>query len=156
MKYLKVWKIFENESKSELGEVISREIIEDILLDITDDDEFKVVINEKSSFLEVYINNLRGDSISFYDSNSSFYWKDVKNSIIRLCEYVYLESDKTPGINSKIFNDLRNMGIKYESKAPFRIFGDGEEICIGCHKEEDFTLSDLHSFTTLRILIKPI
>ena len=83
-----------------------------------------------------------------------FLWFEIKDTIIRLCEYVYSETEFTPGINSKAFSELRNMGIKYESNSPFRMFSGGNEFGIGWCKEEDFTLGDFISFTSLKLIIK--
>lgn len=152
------------------NESVSEQTIKDIFLDMTDDDSnFNVSIRrswEKSEF-EVIIT--RG---SFLDGRNKreipgapvppgggypanlFLWFEIKDTIIRLCEYVYSETELTPGINSKQFNALRNMGIKYESNSPFRMFNGGVEFGIGWHKEEDFTLGDFISFTSLKIVIK--
>ena len=164
MKHLKSYKLFES---------VSEQTVRDILLEITDDSNFNVEIKEVDppkvgidNHLEVYIT--RGsyldsrktreipgapDVLGGYPANL-FLWFEIKDTIIRLCEYVYSETEFTPGINSKTFNALRNMGIKYESNSPFRMFNGGVEFGIGWHKEEDFTLGDFISFTSLKIIIK--
>lgn len=142
--------------------------VRDILLELTDDGEFEVRRVMTSKDLELVIVR------SSYPNSSSekreipgapvppgggypsdvFLWMEIKDTIIRLCEYVYSETEFTPGINSKTFNDLRNMGIKYESNAPFRMFSGGTEFGVGWHKAEDFTLGDFISFTSLKLVIK--
>lgn len=163
---------FDKNDKNQIqkfNESVSEQSIRDIFLDLTDDDSnFNIDIRrswEKSEF-EVFITRgsfqSRGETREIpgapvppggYPANL-FLWFEIKDTIIRLCEYVYSETEFTPGINSKTFNDLRNMGIKYESNAPFRMFNGGTEFGVGWHKEEDFTLGDFISFTSLKIKIK--
>ena len=162
MKHLKSYKVFES---------VSEQTIRDILLDITDDSNFNVNIEyaSRGGVKESMIVFLTRGSFQSsgerreipgapvppggYPANL-FLWFEIKDAIISLCEYVYSETELTPGINSKTFNQLRNMGIKYESNAPFRMFNGGVEFGIGWHKEEDFTLGDFISFTSLKIVIK--
>lgn len=159
MKHLKTY--------NKLFESVSEKTIREMLLDITDDSNFNVEIKEVDNHLEVYIT--RG---SYLDSRKTreipgaptppgggypsdvFLWFEIKDAIISLCEYVYSETEFTPGINSKTFSELRNMGIKYESNSPFRMFSGGDEFGIGWHKAEDFTLDDFISFISLKLIIK--
>lgn len=158
MKHLKSYKLFES---------VSEETIKHILYDITDDDNFNIKIHksvEKSEF-EVIIT--RG---SYLDSRKTreipeapvppgggypailFLWFEIKYTIIRLCEYVYSQTDLEP-IENKPFQQYYKQQMHF-SKSPFRMFNGGIEFGIGWHKEEDFTLGDFTSFTSLNIIIK--
>lgn len=91
--------------------------------------------------------------------STTFLWFEVKDVIIRLCEYYY--SEYTPGIDSKTSNEI---GIKYKSNSPFRASNAGSfrmfdgrvEFGIGWTSEEDFKLDDFTSFTSLNLIIKLI
>jgi hypothetical protein len=147
--------------------------VKDTLLEISDDESYDIKFQEFTSYkkggeeeyLEINISRDKEDPVNIrrtkrvipgapvppggeYPSNL-FLWFEIKDAIIRLCEWVYQETEYTPGINSKIFNDLRN-----ESNSPFRMFNGGVEFGIGWKEEEDFTLGDFISFTNLKILIR--
>ena len=169
MRYLKKYKLFES---------VSEETVRDILLDITDDSNFNVDIKEVDNHLEVFIK--RG---SYLDSRKTreipgapstilgvfqkikrppsggypanvFLWFEIKDTIIRLCEYVYAESGLEP-IENKPFQQWY-LQQEHFAKSPFRMknsAGSGE-FGIGWHKAEDFTLDDFTSFTGLKLIIK--
>jgi len=87
-------------------------------------------------------------------SGDIFAWKEVKGAVIRLNDWYYSHSgrDYTPGINGEISNKLTNMGIKVETKSPFRMFSGGTEFGIGWSSPEDFdSLGDTITFTRLTI-----
>ncbi len=156
MRYLKKYKIFES---------VSEKTVRDILLDITDDSNFNVDIKEVDNHLEVYIT--RGSYLdsrktreipeaptppgSGYPSNL-FLWFEIKDTIIRLCEYVYGESGLEP-IENKPFQQWY-LQQEHFAKSPFRMKNGGTEFGIGWHKAEDFTLGDFISFTGLKLIIK--
>jgi hypothetical protein len=150
VKRIKTFKLFES---------VSEKTVREKLYDITDnDDNFNINIHiswEKSE-LEVIIT--RGSYLDVRNIREipgapvppgggypaiSFLWFEIKDTIIGLCEYVYSETEFTPGINSKQFTDI-----------PFRMFNGGIEFGVGWHKEEDFILGDFISFTSLNIIIK--
>ena len=152
MKHLKTY--------NKLFESVSRKIIEDILFDITDDSNFNVEIKEVDNHLEVYIT--RG---SYLDSrktreipgaptppgsgysNNLFLWFEIKDTIIRLCEYVYSETKLDP-IDNRTCHPIQR------KKSPFRMKSSVNEFGIGWHKAEDFTIGDFISFTSLKLIIK--
>lgn len=162
MRYLKKYKLFES---------VSEKTVRDILLDITDDSNFNVEIKEVDGFpyldnhLEVYIT--RG---SYLDSrktreipgaptppgsgysNNLFLWFEIKDTIIRLCEYVYSETKLDP-IDNRTCHPIPPSSIE-RKKSPFRMKNGGTEFGIGWHKAEDFTLGDFISFTGLKLIIK--
>ena len=157
MKHLKTY--------NKLFESVSRKIIEDILFDITDDSNFNVEIKEVDNHLEVYIT--RG---SYLDSRKTreipgaptppgsgypanlFLWFEIKDTIIRLCEYVYSETGLEP-IENRHFQQWY-LQQEHFAKSPFRMKNGGTEFGIGWHKAEDFTLGDFISFTGLKLIIK--
>jgi hypothetical protein len=156
MRYLKKYKLFES---------VSEKTVRDILLDITDDSNFNVEIKEVDNHLEVYIT--RG---SYLDSRKTreipgaptppgsgypanlFLWFEIKDTIIRLCEYVYSETGLEP-IENKPFQQWY-LQQEHFAKSPFRMINSGTEFGIGWHKAEDFTLGDFISFTGLKLIIK--
>ena len=167
MKHLKKYKLFES---------VSEQTVRDILLDITDDTNFNVDIKEvkvnftsdeiygQDNHLEVYIT--RGSYFSRktreipgaptppgsgYPANL-FLWFEIKDTIIRLCEYVYSESGLEP-IENRHFQQWY-LQQEHFAKSPFRMKNGGTEFGIGWHKAEDFTLGDFISFTGLKLIIK--
>ncbi len=155
MKHLKTYKLFES---------VSEQTVRDILLDITDDTNFNVDIKEVDNHLEVYIT--RGSYFSRktreipgapippgggYPSEI-FLWMEIKDTIIRLCEYVYSESGLEP-IENRHFQQWY-LQEEHFAKSPFRMKNGGTEFGIGWHKAEDFTLGDFISFTGLKLIIK--
>jgi hypothetical protein len=156
MRYLKKYKLFES---------VSEKTVRDILLDITDDSNFNVDIKEVDNHLEVYIT--RG---SYLDSRKTreipgaptppgsgypanlFLWFEIKDTIIRLCEYVYGESELEP-IENKPFQQWY-LQQEHFAKSPFRMKNGGTEFGVGWSKAEDFTIGDFTSFTGLKLIIK--
>lgn len=163
MKHLKSYKLFES---------VSEQTVRDILLEITDDSNFNVEIKEVDppkvgidNHLEVYIT--RG---SYLDSRKTreipgaptppgsgypanlFLWFEIKDTIIRLCEYVYSETELDPIENKPFQQWYLQQG--HFAKSPFRMKNGGTEFGIGWHKAEDFTLGDFISFTELKLIIK--
>ena len=182
MKHLKTYKLFESVSEEIIRQILFDISDNDIFnLFIEENDSCLEVFIQTRNYQKLIRQYLSGDVL---DSNSKreipgapvppnclkskhpnysqgggypsdiFLWFEIKDTIIRLCEYVYSETEFTPGINSKAFSELRNMGIKYESNSPFRMFSGGNEFGIGWCKEEDFTLGDFISFTSLKLIIK--
>ena len=76
-----------------------------------------------------------------------FLWFEIKDTIIRLCEYVYSETELDP-IDNRTCHPIQR------KKSPFRMKNGGTEFGIGWHKAEDFTLGDFISFTELKLIIK--
>ena len=170
MKKLKLYKDFEIKRRKESHFFESNideftECVNDILLEIQDDG-FQIEMSEfhkddDSLVLEVCITR------SLRSLHKSFFWKDVKDSIIRLNEwyYGYSGNELTPGINGKTIKELAKIGIRYKSNSPFRMFSsipkptwpisESDEFGIGWYKPEDFdNLPDFTSFTILRIEMK--
>ena len=152
MRYIKSYKLFES---------ISKEEIEDILVDLKDDG-FVVIIND--DYLDKYDlritrpgsepRNIPGSTWGGLYPGDVFIWKEIKDSIIRLNNwyYDYSGNDRTPGINYNIVSKLSKIGIKYNSSSPFRMYNSGVEFGVGWCKPEDFDkLGDDISFTSLRI-----
>jgi hypothetical protein len=155
MRYLKKYKLFES---------VSEQTVRDILLDITDDTNFNVEIKEVDNHLEVYITRTRKKSwLDHLNSKREipgapippgggypseiFLWMEIKDTIIRLCEYVYSETELDP-IDNRTCHPIQR------KKSPFRMKNGGTEFGIGWHKAEDFTLGDFISFTELKLIIK--
>jgi hypothetical protein len=156
MKHLKSYKLFES---------VSEKTVREILLDITDDSNLNVDIKEVDNHLEVYIT--RG---SYLDSRKTreipgaptppgsgypanlFLWFEIKDTIIRLCEYVYGESELEP-IENKPFQQWY-LQQEHFAKSPFRMKNGGTEFGVGWSKAEDFTIGDFTSFTGLKLIIK--
>jgi hypothetical protein len=155
VKHLKSYKIFES---------VSEQTVREKLYDITDDSNFNIDIGYASrdgikESMIVFIT--RG---SYQDSRKTreipgapeppggypsnlFLWFEIKDTIIRLCEYVYSETESEP-IENKTQHPIQR------KKSAFRMFNGGVEFGIGWHKEEDFTLGDFISFTSLKLVIK--
>ena len=86
-----------------------------------------------------------------------FAWKEVKDAVIRLCDWYYSHSDRdySPGIGGGISRELQNLGVKVETKSPFRMFTGGTEFGIGWHSPEDFDgIGDAITFNNLRIVMR--
>ena len=150
MKHLKTYKLFES---------ISEKTVREILFDITDDSNFNVDIKEVDNHLEVYITRTRKKSWLEHLNGKReipgapippgggypleiFLWMEIKDTIIRLCEYVYSDTELEPIEN------------RHFAKSPFRMINNGTEFGIGWHKAEDFTIGDFTSFIGLRLIIK--
>ena len=172
MRHLKSYKLFES---------VSEQTVRDILLEITDDSNFNVEIKEvkvnftsdeiygQDNHLEVYITRTRKKSwIDHLNSKREipgapippgggysseiFLWMEIKDTIIRLCEYVYSETELEP-IENRHFQQWY-LQQEHFAKSPFRMKNGGTEFGIGWHKAEDFTLGDFISFTGLKLIIK--
>jgi len=126
MRHLKSYKLFES---------VSEQTVRDILLEITDDK----------------IPGAPTPPGSGYPANL-FLWFEIKDTIIRLCEYVYSETDLEPIENKPFQQWYLQQG--HFAKSPFRMKNGGTEFGIGWHKAEDFTLGDFISFTGLKLIIK--
>ena len=86
-----------------------------------------------------------------------FAWKEVKDAVIRLCDWYYSHSDRdySPGISGGISGELQKLGVKVETKSPFRMFTGGTEFGIGWHSPEDFDgIGDAITFNNLRIVMR--
>ena len=86
-----------------------------------------------------------------------FAWKEVKDAVIRLCDWYYSHSDRdySPGISGGISGELQKLGVKVETKSPFRMFTGGTEFGIGWHSPEDFDgIGDAITFNNLRIAMR--
>ena len=177
MRYLKSYKIFE----SDIDDL--ENYVQDILRELEEDKGLHVEISRirkdveiepdkffnkmrTDTYLEVYIRRPSGSENreipgivnpqGGYPGNL-FFWYEIKDTIIRLTEWYYEYSgrDYTPGINDKIFSDLRKIGIKYESNSPLRFFAGGTEMFIGFYREEDFNeIGDYIRFSNFRLMIK--
>jgi len=160
MRHLKSYKLFES---------VSEQTVRDILLEITDDSNFNVEIKEVDNHLEVYITRTRKKSwIDHLNSKREipgapippgggysseiFLWMEIKDTIIRLCEYVYSETELEP-IEDRHFQQFY-LQQEHFAKSPFRMKNGGTEFGIGWHKAEDFTLGDFISFTGIKLIIK--
>lgn len=169
MKWIKTYKVFESDM-DDMEETVSH-----ILFDLEDlgflismeriwlQKEGKI---NKDVYLEVYIRRPFGSRDRVIEGAPEppsgkypgpvFLWMEVKNVIIRIAKWYYEFTglDRTPGINSKIYSDLRKIGIDYKSNSPLRFFNGGTEFGYGWHNEEDFTLGDFTSFTSLKLWIR--
>lgn len=171
MRHLKTYRVFESNYLDRFSDLKMFNNIKDILLELEDNDIFRIDTTLLKDWSTDYANSEtevvdgrmlpkdRADYLEIYivkkGSKEVFLWSEVKEYIIRLCEYYYSETENTPGIDSKIFNDLRKIGINYKSNSPFRMFHNSyDEFGIGWHKEEDFKLDDSFTFTSLKIIIK--
>jgi hypothetical protein len=168
MRYLKTYKIFESESRI----VDLEDNVQDILLELEDegfqiemsriskdveDDTLKRRTKRTDVFLEVrvlrpwgsedrVIPNTPTPPSGKYPGNI-FIWREIKDAIIRLTEWYYSESIYEPIDKETIYRTEKD-------DSPLRFFNGGIEFGTGWSKEEDFTLGDLISFTSLRMEIK--
>lgn len=179
MKYLKTYKLFESridDMEDEIKDILLE--LEDLGLQVEMDRTRKDV--ERSStgytdtFIEVRIMRPFGSPDRVvpdvpqppggkYPGNL-FFWYEVKDAIIRLNNwyYDYSGNELTPGISGKTAQELANIGIKYNTNSPFRMFNAGIEFGnagidfgIGWYKPEDFDgIGDYISFNRLRIEMK--
>jgi hypothetical protein len=166
--------IFELDEMYKISESIEEmeEDAEDIMQELKDEG-FKIsferdtsILGVKDTFFSVLIERTYGSPAREIPGLPSppgglypggiFAWKEVKDAVIRLNDWYYSHSgrDYTPGINGEISNKLTNMGIKVETKSPFRMFSGGTEFGIGWSSPEDFdSLGDTITFTRLTIAI---
>jgi hypothetical protein len=165
VKYLKKYNLI-----TESVELLTQGV-EEILQEIVDDG-LVVDISDYTDYIDIRISRPSGSpdrSMSNLPTPPSkggkypgelFFWFEVKDAIIRLTEwyYGYREKDYTPGINYKIYSELRKMGIDYKSSSPMRFFfgyGDNNEFGIGWSSEKDFEgITDTISFSKLIIKMK--
>ncbi len=166
MKHLKSYKVFESRIQD------LEENVRDILLEL-EDEGFQIEISRISKdveddtiqrrtkrtdvFLEVrvlrppgspdrVISNIGWKSGSY--RGNVFIWKEIKDAIIRLTEWYYSESIYDP-------IDKNPNAYRWEKEeSPLRFYARGIEFGFGWSKEEDFTLDDTRSFTSLKIEIK--
>jgi len=76
---------------------------------------------------------------------------------VRLCDWYYSYSgrDYTSGISGGISRELQKIGMKVETRSPFRMFAGGTEFGIGWHSPEDFDgLGDAITFNSIRIVME--
>ena len=167
MKHLKSYKIFE--SRIEYLE----DNVQDILLEL-EDEGFQIEMSRISKDVEIepekFFNKLRTDVFlevrimrpwgspdrvipntptppsGKYPGNI-FIWREIKDAIIRLTEWYYSESIYEPIDKETIYRTDKD-------NSPLRFYNGGIEFGTSWSKEEDFTLSDLISFTSLRMEIK--
>ena len=167
MKHLKSYKLFESRIED------LEDDVRDILLEL-EDEGFQIEIsriskdveidtegyfchNRTDVFLEVRVMRPWGSPDRVIPNTPTppggtypgniLIWREVKDAIIRLTEWYYSESIYEPIDKETIYRT-----DKYNS--PLRFFNSGIEFGIGWSKEEDFTLGDLISFTSLRMEIK--
>jgi len=166
MRHIKSYKIFK------LNESVNENIINHILLELKDDESYNIDVKLVSNptfpidYLEIYIRKrygLPGREIDWLPippgdgkyPGDLFFWKEIKDVVISLCEYYYSETEYTPGISSKTINDLEKMGITSKPSSPFRMFNGSVEFGVGWHKPFDFDkVGDYISFTSFKILMK--
>ena len=166
MKHLKPYKLFESRI------VDLENNVQDILLEL-EDEGFQIEMSRISKdveddtlqrrtvrtdvFLEVrvlrpwgsedrVIPNTPTPPSGKYPGNI-FIWREIKDAIIRLTEWYYSESIYEPIDKETIYRTDKD-------NSPLRFFNGGIEFGTSWSKEEDFTLSDLISFTSLRMEIK--
>jgi len=172
VKHLKSYKIFESRIEN------LEDDVRDILLEL-EDEGFQIEISRTSKDVEIEhmkrwrpekVNKLRTDVFlevrvmrpwgspdrvipntptppgGTYPGNILI-WREVKDAIIRLTEWYYSESIYEPIDKETIYRTEKD-------DSPLRFFNGGIEFGTGWSKEEDFTLGDLISFTSLRMEIK--
>ncbi len=176
MKHLKSYKLFESRIED------LEDDVKDILLEL-EDEGFQIEIsriskdveidtegyfchNRTDVFLEVRVMRPWGSSDRVIPNSPTppggtypgniFIWREVKDAIIRLTEWYYSQSIHEPIDKETIYRTAgKIIKIKpYKYNSPLRFFNGGIEFGIGWSKEEDFTLGDLISFTSLRMEIK--
>ncbi len=167
MKHLKSYKLFESRIED------LEDDVKDILLEL-EDEGFQIEIsriskdveidtegyfchNRTDVFLEVRVMRPWGSSDRVIPNSPTppggtypgniFIWREVKDAIIRLTEWYYSESIYEPIDKETIYRTEKD-------DSPLRFFNGGIEFGTGWSKEEDFTLGDLISFTSLRMEIK--
>ena len=167
MKHLKSYKIFE----SRIADF--EDNVQDILLEL-EDEGFQIEMSRIHKDVEIapekFFNKLRTDVFlevrimrpwgspdrvipntptppsGKYPGNI-FIWREIKDAIIRLAEWYYSESIYEPIDKETIYRTDKD-------NSPLRFYNGGIEFGTSWSKEEDFTLSDLISFTSLRMEIK--
>jgi hypothetical protein len=167
VKHLKSYKLFESRIED------LEDDVRDILLEL-EDEGFQIEISRTNKDVEIepkkFFNKLRTDVFlevrvmrpwgspdrvipntptppgGTYPG-SILIWREVKDAIIRLTEWYYSESIYEPIDKETIYRTEKD-------DSPLRFFNGGIEFGTGWSKEEDFTLGDLISFTSLRMEIK--
>ena len=167
MKHLKSYKLFESRIED------LEDNVQDILLEL-EDEGFQIEMSRISKDVEIepekFFNKLRTDVFlevrvmrpwgspdrvipnaptppSGTYSGNILIWREVKDAIIRLTEWYYSESIYEPIDKETIYRTEKD-------DSPLRFFNGGIEFGTGWSKEEDFTLGDFISFTSLRMEIK--
>ena len=167
MKHLKSYKLFESHIED------LEDNVQDILLEL-EDEGFQIEMSRIHKDVEIepekFFNKLRTDVFlevrvmrpwgspdrvipnaptppSGTYSGNILIWREVKDAIIRLTEWYYSESIYEPIDKETIYRTEKD-------DSPLRFFNGGIEFGTGWSKEEDFTLGDLISFTSLRMEIK--
>lgn len=167
MKHLKSYKLFESHIED------LEDNVQDILLEL-EDEGFQIEMSRISKDVEIepekFFNKLRTDVFlevrvmrpwgspdrvipnaptppSGTYSGNILIWREVKDAIIRLTEWYYSESIYEPIDKETIYRTEKD-------DSPLRFFNGGIEFGTGWSKEEDFTLGDFISFTSLRMEIK--
>jgi len=166
MRYLKSYKLFESRIQ------YLEDDVHDILLELEDegfqieisriskdveDDTLQRITKRTDVFLEVrvlrpwgsedrVIPNTPTPPSGKYPGNI-FIWREIKDAIIRLTEWYYSQSIHEPIDKETIYRTDKD-------NSPLRFSNGGIEFGIGWSKEEDFTIGDLISFTSLRMEIK--
>jgi len=167
VKHLKSYKLFESRIED------LEDDVRDILLEL-EDDGFQIEIsriskdveidtegyfchNRTDVFLEVRVMRPWGSPDRVIPNTPTppggtypgniLIWREVKDAIIRLTEWYYSESIYEPIDKETIYRTEKD-------DSPLRFFNGGIEFGTGWSKEEDFTLDDLISFTSLRMEIK--
>ena len=172
MKHLKSYKLFEsriNDMEDEIKDILIE--LEDNGLQIEMDRTRKDVEGSSKGYTDTFIEvrimrpyespdrvipGVPQPPGGKYPGNL-FFWYEVKDAIIRINDwyYEYSGNELTPGISGKTAQELANIGIKYNTNSPFRMFNAGIEFGIGWHKPEDFDgVGDYISFDRLRIEMK--
>ena len=167
MKHLKSYKLFESHIED------LEDNVQDILLEL-EDEGFQIEMSRIRKDVEIepekFFNKLRTDVFlevrvmrpwgspdrvipnaptppSGTYSGNILIWREVKDAIIRLTEWYYSESIYEPIDKETIYRTEKD-------DSPLRFFNGGIEFGTGWSKEEDFTLGDFISFTSLRMEIK--
>ena len=167
MKHLKSYKLFESHIED------LEDNVQDILLEL-EDEGFQIEMSRIHKDVEIepekFFNKLRTDVFlevrvmrpwgspdrvipnaptppSGTYSGNILIWREVKDAIIRLTEWYYSESIYEPIDKETIYRTEKD-------DSPLRFFNGGIEFGTGWSKEEDFTLGDFISFTSLRMEIK--
>lgn len=158
MNYLKNFKIFESDFL--YREDRMRDDIHDILLDLEDIDlvvKSTRISKNLQAYLEVYISrksDAKDREITGvvnpeggYPGNLLF-WYEIKDSIIRITEWYYSQSQYEP-------IDKKSQFRWEKDDSPLRFFGSGIEMFVGWSEEKDFEkVGDFISYTSFRLMVR--
>ena len=112
--------------------------IEDILLELEDMDFETYVVIKNTSQIQISINKI---------NDPSFYWVEVKDVLIRLCEYYYSIIHQTSQTRIRLSAPSK--------ESPFRMFDQSFKELGVFYKEDYFDqINDGRKFNKIRILIK--